>query len=176
MYTRKKVNAIRTQELTQDLEQFGAMVTSIAMNYLKNAADAENITQEVFIKLFLTKKRFKSSEHKKAWLIRVTSNLCKDFLRSVSRHSHVPLDKAADIPCFDKDIDGLLDLIRKLPPKYRKVVYLHYYEGYTARSIARITGLSESNVNVRLYRARRLLKKEIERDGEYGGKVYAQRI
>jgi RNA polymerase sigma factor (sigma-70 family) len=173
---RKRVKTINAQELTQDLQQFGNMVMGIAINYLKNAADAENITQEVFLKLFLTKKRFRSSEHKKAWLIRVTSNLCKDFLRSASRHSHVPLDKAADIPCFDKDMDGLLDLIRKLPMKYREVVYLHYYEGYTAKSIARMTGLSESNVAVRLHRARRLLKKEIERDGEYGGKVFAQRI
>lgn len=173
---RKRVKTIRAQELTQDLQQFGSMVMGIAMNYLKNAADAENITQEVFLKLFLARKKFRGSEHKKAWLIRVTSNLCKDFLRSASRHSHVPLDKAADIPCFDKDMDGLFDLIRKLPPKYREVVYLHYYEGYTAKSIARMTGLSESNVNVRLHRARRLLKKEIERDGEYGGKVYVQRI
>lgn len=170
------MKAINVQELTQDLQQFGNMVMRIAMNLLKNTSDAENITQEVFIKLFLTQKRFSSSEHKKAWLIRVTSNLCKDYLKSASRHNHVPLEKAADIPCLDNDRDGLLDLIRLLPVKYREIVYLHYYEGYTTERIARMTGLSLSNVFVRLHRARRLLRKEIERDGDYGRKVSEQRI
>jgi len=170
------VKTINAQELTQDLQQFGNMVMRIAASLLKNTSDAENITQEVFIKLFLTQKRFKSSEHKKAWLIRVTKNLCKDYLKSASRHSHVPLDEATDIPCFDKDMDELIDLIRKLPEQYREIIFLHYYEGHTAERIARMTGLSESNVAVRLHRARRLLRKEIERDGNYGRKVSEQRI
>lgn len=167
---------IKAQEITEDLQLYGNMVMSISTKYLKNTADAENIAQEVFLKLFLSNKRFSCSEHKKAWLIRVTVNLCKDFLRSASRRNNVSLDKAAEIPYFDKSRDELFDLIRSLPPKYQKIVYLHYYEGFSAKSIARMTGLSVSNVSVRLYRARRMLKEEIERDGEYGRQVYGQRI
>lgn len=162
------MNIIATQKINEDLQLFGNMVMSIAMNYLKNEADTENITQEVFLKLFLSDKEFRSSEHKKAWLIRVTTNLCKDFLKSASKRYNVSLDEVAEFPCFDKNRDELLDLIRELPHKYRKVVYLYYYEGYTTKSISRIAGLSVSNVYISLHRARKLLKDKLERDDYYG--------
>ena len=154
--------------MNEDLKLFGNLVISIAMNHLKNKADAENITQEVFLKLFLSDKEFSSHEHKKAWLIRVATNLCKDFLKSASRRYNVSLDEVAEKPCFDNNRDDLLDFIRMLPAKYRKVVYLHYYEGCTVKSIARIIGISASNVAVRLYRARKLLKDQLERNDYYG--------
>lgn len=162
------MGTIEAQKISEDLELFGNMVMSISMNYLKNHADAENITQEVFLKLFLSDKKFRSCEHKKAWLIRVTTNLCKDFLKSASKRYNVSLDEVEESPYFDKSRDDLLDLIRQLPPKYRKVVYLYYYEGYATKSIARITGLSISNVAVSLHRARKLLKDKLERNDDYG--------
>lgn len=165
---RKKVNAIGAQKINEDLQLFGNMVMNISMNYLKNQADAENIAQEVFLKLFLSGKDFKSLEHKKAWLIRVTKNLCKDYLKSASKRYNVSLDEVADFPYFDRDRDELLELIRERPSKYRKVVYLYYYEGYTTKSISRITGLSVSNVSVCLHRARKLLKDILERSDCYG--------
>ncbi|HOA96899.1 RNA polymerase sigma factor [Acetivibrio saccincola] len=167
---------IKTQKINEDLQEFGNMVMSISMNYLKNKADAENITQEVFLKLFLSSKEFKSYEHKKAWLIRVTTNLCKDFLKSASKRRDVSLEEVAELSYIDKGRGDVLDLIRELPAGYRKIVYLYYYEGYKTKDIAKITGLSKSNVSVSLHRARKLLKEKIERSGDYEGQICERRI
>lgn len=170
------MSTIEIQKIDKDLQLFGDMVMSISMNYLKNDADAENVTQEVFLKLFLSDKEFSSSEHKKSWLIRVTTNLCKDFLKSASKRHTISLAEAVETPYFDKSRDDMLDLVRELPPKYRKVVYLHYYEGYPTKDIAQIMGLSKSNVAVSLHRARKLLKNKLERNDSYGRQICERRI
>jgi len=128
--------------------------TAIAI--MGNKADAEDIVQDAFIKLFEKQKEFESLDHEVAWLIRVAVNLCKNRLRSYWWRRTVPL-----LDTYPAKNDSQLDLmqvIAALPAKYRMVIHLFYYEGYATKEIAEITTQNESTVRQQLTRARRKLK------------------
>lgn len=109
------------------------------MVHLKNYSDTEDIFQTVFLKYVLHSKPFESEEHEKAWIIRVTVNACKDLLKSVFRSQTVPLDTLIETPqAQELQHTELLGAVLSLPPKYKDVVYLYYYEGYSAEEISRI--------------------------------------
>lgn len=115
------------------------MIRRLCMIHLKNYADTEDIFQTVFLKYVLSSVVFENKEHEKAWFIRVTINACKDLLKSFFR-SHITsldeiLEQAADMQEENKEV---LEAVLSLPSKYRDVVYLHYYEGYTAPEIGRL--------------------------------------
>lgn len=131
-------------------------VFGIAFNYTKNNADANDITQEVFMKYYTCKKTFDGDEHIKAWLIRVTVNACKKYLLSSWVKRTVPLDEA--IPFEDNEDSELFEAVMALPRLYRVVVHLHYYEGYSISEITSILGAKEGTIKVRLMRARNMLK------------------
>lgn len=143
-------------------------VCMTAMFYVKNAGDAEDIAQDVFLKLCTFDGTFDSDEHVKAWLLKCAINRCKNLLRSYRYRFTVPLEDAADMMYFDKtDEDSMLQLIAKLGTDSRIALYMHYYEGYTVREIADITGKSESAVTSALRRGRQKLKKMLtERNDE----------
>ena len=125
-----------------------------------NKAEAEDIVQEVFVKLIEKQPRFESTEHETAWLIRVTVNLCKNRIRSHWWKKRLPL---LDIyPTHDSEEAGVIQTVLSLPVKYRTVIYLFYYEGYSAKEIADITEQRESAVRQQLTRARRMLKNFLE--------------
>lgn len=105
---------------------------------------------------------FKDSEHKKAWLIKTTTNQCKDFLKS-SRRKNLPLnDEILGEEIFDDKKLDVRNKLLKLDSKYKTVLYLFYYEDYTVEMIANTLSLSKSNVKMRLKRGRELLKNELE--------------
>ena len=134
--------------------------TAIAI--MRGKADAEDIVQDVFIKLFEKQPHFESPEHETAWLIRVTVNLCKSRLRSHLRKKSAPL---LDIyPAQTDEQQNIIETVLSLPSKYRIAVHLFYYEGYSTKEIAGITGQKESTVRERLTRARRMLKDFLERE------------
>lgn len=138
------------------------MVYRIALNYLKNKADAEDICQTVFLKLLTEKTDFQNDDHLRNWLVRVTVNECKKMLRSPwyrreSLEDHMPVTVFSDPHCSD-----VYDAVMALPVHYRVPLYLHYYEGYSTDEIGRILSLPGATVRTRLRRARQILQKELE--------------
>lgn len=149
------MNIVDNDFIQNAVEQYSDMVIRIAYQNLKNQADAEDVTQEVFIKL-LKQPKFNDEDHLKAWLIRVTVNLCKDLRKSAWFRKRQPLDEKWQ-PHSEKQL-GILTEIWKLPKNYRNVIYLYYYENYTVPEIARILGENENTISSRLTRARKKLK------------------
>ena len=135
------------------------------MIHLKNYADTEDIFQTVFLKYVLSSVLFENEEHEKAWFVRVTVNACKDLLKSFFRSRTVPLEalseQAAEIPPDDRDV---LEAVLSLPQKYKDVVYLHYYEDYTAPQIGQILGKNANTVYTLLTRAKKLLREKLGGD------------
>lgn len=153
-------------EVTQAIERYADTVTRLCMIYLKNYSDSEDIFQTVFLKYALSSVAFESPEHENSWFVRVTINACKDLLRNVFRRKAVPLDEVAGLPqVTDCEHREVLEAVLSLPEKYRVVIYLHYYEGYTAPEIAKVMGRNVNTVYTRLNRGRLLLKEALE-DGE----------
>ena len=135
------------QEAIRAIERYGDTVRRLCMMHLKNHADTEDIFQTVFLNYVLSSVSFESDEHEKAWLIRVTINACKDLLKSVFRRRTVSLEQLLDQPApMPPDHREVLEAVLALPQKYRDVVYLHYYEGYTAPEIGRILGKNPNTV------------------------------
>ena len=146
----------REQEVNRAIEQYADTVFRLCMVNLKNQADAEDVFQTVFLKYTLHSKPFASAEHEKAWLIRVTLNTCKDLLKSFFRKNTAPLEEAAAV--VSPEHAAVLEAVWSLPKDYRDVVYLHYYEGYTAPEIAAILKKNPNTVYTHLTRARNMLK------------------
>ncbi len=155
------------EEASRAIEQYGDTVRRICLVHLKNYADTEDIFQTVFLKYVLRSAPFDSPEHEKAWIIRVTVNACRDLLKSFFRSRSVPLEElttqAAEMPEESREI---WDAVLALPPRYKNVVYLHYYEGYTAAEIGKILKKNTNTVYTLLNRARQLLKKDLEEVAE----------
>lgn len=137
------------------------------MIYLKNDADTEDIFQTVFLKYVLSSVSFENDEHEKAWFIRVTINACKDLLKSFFRSRTVSLDKVIEQPSeLTEDYRDVLEAVFSLPQKYRDVVYLHYFEDYTAPQISSILGKNVNTVYTLLNRSKRMLREKL--GGGYG--------
>ena len=153
------------QEANRAIELYSDMILKICMLHLKNYADTEDIFQTVFMKYLLHTAPFESEEHEKAWFIRVTVNACKDLLKSFFRRNAVPLEElseqAAALPEQDREV---LEAVLALPSKYKDVVYLHYYEGYSAAEIGRILNKNVNTVYTLLSRAREQLKQTLGGD------------
>ena len=155
------------REMAEAIQQYGDTVRRLCMVHLKNYADTEDIFQTVFLKYALTSVSFDSDEHEKAWLIRVTLNACKDLLKSIFRSRTVSLEELMEQPAqLSADHREVLEAVLSLPARYRDVVYLHYYEEYTAPEIARILGKNVNTVYTRLTRAKGLLREKLGGDGD----------
>ena len=118
--------------IDEQMELYGDMVFKLGLLYLRSKEDAEDVFQEIFLKLFTVKTEFQSEEHKKAWLITATSNHCKNILRSAWRKRTVALDELCEAATEEhgEEESELVKELLSLPLKYRRVLYLHYYEGY----------------------------------------------
>lgn len=146
-------------EANRALELYADMVRRICFMHLKNYADVEDVFQEVFLKYILHVAEFESDAHEKAWLIRVAINACKDVLKSFFRKKTASLEDIRLEPfCFEQSERETLDAVFRLPEKYRDVIYLFYYEGYSAVEIARILNKKENTIYTWLDRARKALK------------------
>ncbi|WP_367924037.1 RNA polymerase sigma factor [uncultured Ruthenibacterium sp.] len=147
------------QELNAALDKYADMVRRLCVLHLKSTADTEDVFQTVFMKYMMHTSDFESEEHEKAWLIRVTMNACKDLLRSFFHSRTVSLDTLTD-QIYGPSLENqdVLEAVFALPEKYRRVVYLHYYEGYTAPQIGSILGKNVNTVYTLLTRSRKLLR------------------
>lgn len=150
-------------EVAQAIELHADTVKRLCMVYLKNNADVEDIFQTVFLKYALSDAAFESPEHASAWIVRVTINACKDLLRSVFRRRTVPLDQVTGwTEITDSAHREVLEAVLSLPEKYRVPIYLHYYEGYTAPEIGKLTHRNVNTVYTLLNRGKRMLKEVLE--------------
>lgn len=150
------------QEVNDAIDRYADTVRRICLLHLKNYDDTEDIFQTVFLKYMLYNGTFCDDKHEKAWFIRVTINACKDLLKSFYRKHAVALDETYYIENISySGKSEVLDAVLSLPEKYRNAVYLHYYEGYTAAEISKMTGKKENTVYTLLSRARSLLKDKL---------------
>jgi len=154
------------EELIQIYNRHVDTVYRVCFMFMKNRPDTEDMVQNTFIRLMKDKTVFQSTEHEKAWLIRTATNLCKDHFKhwwsKTVGINHVA-EAAVEQPF---NIDSNLSMVLALPAKYKSVIYLYYYEGYSTVEIAKILKKSQSTVRGYLHTARKLLKMEMEGDYE----------
>lgn len=136
-------------------------VFRLAFSYLKNRADADDVTQTVLLRLYETPKAFESDAHVKNWLMRVTVNECRRHWRSPWSRTGC-LDDCGDGPTFEEPrYADLFWAIMALEQKYRSIITLYYYEGYSIAETADILGIPPGTVGTRLCRAREKLKEHL---------------
>lgn len=154
------------QEARRAIDLYADMIRRICLLHLKNHADTEDVFQEVFLKYVLRSDVFENAEHEKAWFIRVTINSCKDFLKSLLRRNTVSLELLSEEAAGTMpESAGVLEAVLALPAKYKNIIYLYYFEGYTAKEIGDILHKKENTVYSLLSRGRELLKSELGGDG-----------
>ncbi len=150
------------EEANKAVEKYADMIRRICMVNLKNYADTEDIFQTVFMKYVLSPQVFENEEHEKAWFIQVTINCCRDFFRALKHRRTEPLDALRDYTeTLSAKSTEILSAVMSLPQKYRQVIYLYYYEGYTAIETAKLLGKKTNTVYTLLARAKKLLRKEL---------------
>ena len=154
----------RTGRAIQDVfQEHSQSVYRIAYSYMKNPHDSEDVVQETFLRLIDSRIIFSEPRQERAWLLVTASNICKDMLKSKSRQV-VNLDEQTDLAAPEPESNEILAAILKLPDKYKSVIFLYHYEGYSIGEIAKLLHLPPNTVKTRLSRARRALKKELGGD------------
>lgn len=161
-------NNLRSDTFLYDaMERCGDAVYRLALCRLGGRADAEDVYQEVFLRLLRDTTDFRDDEHLKAWLLRVTVNCCNDLCRSAWFRRTAPLEAAPDAAAPAQDgNDELWQAVRALPDDLRIVVWLHYVEGYGTDEIAPLVGCRPATVRTRLHRARKKLRLELEENDD----------
>ncbi|MBQ3265415.1 MAG: RNA polymerase sigma factor [Ruminococcus sp.] len=143
------------------VHKYAKTVYTACVVRLSGNADVDDCVQNTFVQLYRSSPDFNDENHLKAWLLRVAINECRKSRRLSSRF--VPLDQLENCPSpsSDRDDDEARDLTRallSLKPKYREVLYLHYYEDYKVDEIAVILNTKSGTVKSLLSRGRRMLK------------------
>lgn len=138
---------------------------ALAYNICKDSGQAEDIIQDVFVKYHFCDKEFESEQHIRFWLARVTANMSKNYRLCYWRTRRESVEEYAKSLTFEEnDARQLFLLVMSLPQRYRTVLHLYYYEGFSVKDISRILSISESNVKTRLCRGRAALKPLINED------------
>lgn len=151
-----------TEQAERLANTYADAILRLSYTYLKNTDDAQDICQTVFVKLLTEPKEFESSEHEKAYVLRMAVNACKDLLKSPWRKRRCSLDSCMEVPAPEISDGSVLEAVNQLPTPYRTVIYLFYYEGYKAEEIGRILGIPKATVHTRLARGREKLKPFLE--------------
>lgn len=153
----------KNKEFKTIYNNYGEMLYRIAYVYLANPDDTEDVLQDVFISFLQNLNKFKSDEHKKAWLIRATQNKSINLLKASSR-KHINIEDI-QLQSFESNDELHIDILKQiiaLDEKYKTVVILYYYNDYSVSEIAQILKISKSAVKMRLKRSRELLKIKLE--------------
>jgi len=149
--------------LEDAMERYGDAVYRLALCRLGSRADAEDVYQDVFLRLLRDTTAFRDGEHLKAWLLRVTLHCCVDLRRSAWWKRTAPLEAAADAAApLSEEKGALWQAVEALPADLRTAVWLHYVEGYGTDEIAKIVNCRPATVRTRLHRARKQLKLDLE--------------
>ncbi len=153
----KETLARPADDLEQVMNTYGNMLFRLCIVMLGNSADAEDALQEVMLKYYRKAPTFTDEEHRKAWLLTVAGNQCKDMIRFRTKH---PLAEDTDIFEYKSsggEDSGILDALMTLPEKFRLVLILYYVEEYPVKDIAHMIGKTSSTVKMRLQKGRKLL-------------------
>ena len=159
------MHILSEQEFNKKYELYSQELMNISYGYTKNRDDSLDIIQNVFTKLVNKSKQFNNLNEEKYWLIRITINECKDFLRKKSRRPIVNADLVnsfAKTDSEDEQLHYLADVVKTLPEKYKVVIILIYWDSLSIKEIASVLKVSEDAVKKRLERARNLIKQEME--------------
>ena len=138
----------------------------IVFSYCKNKETTEDAVQNAFIKLLKSKNmKFTDDEHLKRWLIRVSLNECRNVWKSLWNRNKLSFDELDTDPAYrDETHEELINILEQLPPNYKAVIHLYYYERYPVKDIADILNISEANVQIRLKRARDKMRVLLEEE------------
>lgn len=144
---------------------YSDMVYKIALNILCNVDDADDMMQEVFLRLIRSKNKIKSREHIKHWLIKVTINCSKSKVtESYKKHTVSISEISESYASCSNEIDETIGSVMKLPEKYKVPIHLYYYQQLTVEEISKILGITRSGVRSRLSRGRNMLKEILEKE------------
>lgn len=146
-----------SEYFSQAYERCADDMYRMCLIYMKNKYDAEEAVSEAFIRLMQSKPRFENHAHEKSWLIKTAVNICKNMNKSSWARNVVHDEDVLQYMTCKEEI-SIMEEVLSLPPKYRMIIYLHYYQGYKAAEIAEMTGINESTILSRLARGRRKLK------------------
>lgn len=149
-------------DIDEIIEKYADTVYRIAITQMKNTYDAQDVFQEVFLRLVKHIGTLENEEHAKAWLIRVTINCSKTNLMNAFRRHTQAIADDNQLVYHTPEQEYLYEQIQSLPKKYRTALYLFYYEELSIREIAEVTNQKETTVKSQLSRARVMLKQEIE--------------
>lgn len=153
-------------DLERIVNEYGDALLRMCFLYLKDHAMAEDAVQETFLRAFRHQDDFQGKSSVKTWITRIAINVCKDMLTDPwARHrsgEDLP-DEATPEPSFSSEDRYVISgKIAKLPPKYKEVILLHYYQELKLSEIAEILGESEATIKTRLKRARDMLRSELK--------------
>lgn len=140
------------------LRRHGDAVLRLACSYLHQRPEAEDVLQDTLLQYLQKAPPFSGEEHERAWLLRVAANLCKNRLSYWKRHPQEELSDLLPGRAPEPELLAVWDAVGALPARYRGVIHLYYYEGYTTVEIARILGARESTVRSLLARGREKLR------------------
>ena len=156
------MNSFNNESAQSVIQRYSDTVYRLAFARMGNRYDADEVYQEVFLRYVRKNPMFNSEEHRKAWLIKVTLNCCRKLSGSFWNRNTEPLDEQI---AFESDFDNTLYLeLKKLPPKYREVIHLFYYEDMTTEEISVVLGIRSSTVRSQLTRARAMLRDILKED------------
>lgn len=156
-----------TEEIERVVETCSDSLLRLAMHHVQNIAEAQDIVQDVMVKYMHETAVFKTAEHEKAWLLRVTVNRCKDYHRHWWQRSRS--DMPEQIPVVSKDRYPILDEVRLLPFHERNAIYLYYFEEMSIKEIAEILQSKEGTVSSWLTRGRKRLREQLK--GEWNDDI-----
>ncbi len=161
------MNAYSKEEVASIIEKYGDLIYRTAFVQVKSRDLADDIFQEVCMRLVRQRERRDSEEHWKAWLIRATIHCCRDYWKSAwhRKITFAEPDEEETAPQEGGTGGWVTQCVQGLPEKYRMVIYLYYYEQYSLKEIAQILSLNENTVASRLSRGRGKLKKMLEQEG-----------
>ncbi len=161
-------NEIKKITAEEVIDRYADMVYRLALLQVKNKADADDIFQEVFVRLVKHIHKLQNWDHVKAWLIRVTTNCAKKHFNQYWNRNVSFLDEAEEILSQESGYETVEDegfvwqAVKELPEKYRVVVHLFYFEELSVTQIAKATRQKETTVKSQLFRAREMLRTSLE--------------
>ena len=146
---------------------YSATVWQIALARTRREDAAEEVYQEVFLRLFKKDRKFREDEHRKAWLIRTTLNCCKGYMAAALRNDTLCLEEVSPTLALPEENRGLYQALLRLPAKYRIPLELYYIEGIDAEECANILRLRPGSFRSRLSRGKAMLKEALKGEGIY---------
>ncbi|MDF2673748.1 MAG: polymerase subunit sigma [Clostridiales bacterium] len=159
------------KEIERMIDTYGQDVLRVSYMYLKDRQRAEDAFQEVFLKIYQKYESFRNQSNEKTWIIRIAINVCKDYLRSSWIKKILLIDKVTTeetTPGVDSEViqldenNYLFSQVLSLPPLFKEVIILYYYQEFDTIEISKILNIAEGTIRSRLHRARESLKNNIK--------------